>query len=135
MLESIRSDTEKSISKRIDIVLDELTLDLENEPNEATLISTSQLPRRVMYPLEGTGLISLYGTDQTTPADELDYIFSTPESSKLFQYPEEEISDVEDDDDMVVENIPTKEAQNNSYIYALIVMIIAVLVSIILSQT
>ena len=135
MTEAIRSDLTKSFSKRVDIVLDELTLELENEPDQSTLMSTSNLPRRVMYPLEGTSLISLYGTDQTRPADELDFIFSTPESTKLFQYPEGEIVDQGTDEDVIIEDIPTvKQAKNNYYLYAVFILIMAVLISIILSH-
>ena len=137
VIDNIREDIMKSVSKRVDILLDDLTLELEGDQN-ATLISTSKLAKRVTYPLSGTAPVSLYASEEAPPGEELDFIFSTSESSKLFSYPEGELDeDVEDE-----EITEISQAQNSKKsaggisqsILAILVLIIAVLVSIILSH-
>jgi hypothetical protein len=127
MTNAIKSDILQSFKWRMELLLDELEFELKSDEN--TLISTSTLPRRVMYPLEGTSLVSLYETDQNPAADDLAFIFSVQESSKFFEYPETEV------ENFVVENIPEKRAEtNHTYIYAVLVLIIAILISIIIGN-
>lgn len=131
VLEFVKSDIRNSFAKRLDIVLDDLALELESDANLTTLISSSTLPRRILYPLEGTAPVSLYETDHTPASDDLDYIFSTPESTKLFLYPE---ADQVDSNDIDEEAIPIegKPIKDNNLLLALVVLIIALIVSIVL---
>jgi len=138
VIANIRDDILKSFSKRIDILLDDLTLELEGESN-STLISTSKLAKRVTYPLSGTAPISLYASEEAPPGEELDFIFSTSESSKLFSYPEGELNeDIEDEEIseiQPVKNVKKGGAGLSQAVLAVLVLIIAVLVSIILSHS
>jgi len=125
LTECLRDDLKRSMICRLSI-LEEQILDQVKDENVETLFSSAPLPKRVNYELN-TVPVSLYQSSTQPASSDLADFFGISETSKLFDYVEEDI--LEDEYQEVNE-----DSGLNKPIMALLVLIISLLIAIFLQS-